>query len=144
MNRIDKIELEITSDCNALCPGCARTQHLDKITVQDFVLEDLKRILPTREYIDPVRYISNESSGKQGYEIALALSKLGVKTTLIAGPTSLNYSNDIKVMKSIDSQHNLQFKHPKYVVRTTAGPNRTIIELRMRKRGWIPFLNGPL
>ena len=54
---------------------------------------------PTREYIDPVRYISNESSGKQGYEIALALSKLGVKTTLIAGPTSLNYSNDIKVMK---------------------------------------------
>jgi len=54
---------------------------------------------PTREYIDPVRYISNESSGKQGYEIALALSKLGVKTTLVAGPTSLNYSNDIKVKK---------------------------------------------
>lgn len=52
MNRIDKIELEITSDCNALCPGCARTQHLDKITVQDFGLEDLKRILPTREHID--------------------------------------------------------------------------------------------
>jgi phosphopantothenoylcysteine decarboxylase/phosphopantothenate--cysteine ligase len=54
---------------------------------------------PTREYIDPVRYISNESSGKQGYEIALALSKLGLKTTLIAGPTSLNYSKDIKVKK---------------------------------------------
>jgi len=31
---------------------------------------------PTREYIDPIRYISNESSGKQGYEIAIALSKL--------------------------------------------------------------------
>ena len=54
---------------------------------------------PTREYIDPVRYISNESSGKQGYEIALALSKLGVKTTLVAGPTSLNYSKDIKVKR---------------------------------------------
>jgi len=54
---------------------------------------------PTREYIDPVRYISNESSGKQGYEIALALSKLGVKTTLIAGPTSLNYSKEINVKK---------------------------------------------
>jgi len=54
---------------------------------------------PTREYIDPVRYISNESSGKQGYEIALALSKLGVNTTLVAGPTSLNYSTDIKVKK---------------------------------------------
>jgi len=54
---------------------------------------------PTREYIDPVRYISNESSGKQGYEIALALSKLGVNTTLVSGPTSLNYSKDIKVKK---------------------------------------------
>tara|TARA_B110000285_G_scaffold16572_1_gene16221 strand:+ start:1 stop:861 length:861 start_codon:yes stop_codon:yes gene_type:complete len=54
---------------------------------------------PTREYIDPVRYISNESSGKQGYEIALALSRLGVNTTLVAGPTALNYSKDIKVMK---------------------------------------------
>jgi len=54
---------------------------------------------PTREYIDPVRYISNESSGKQGYEIALALSRLGVRTTLVAGPTSLNYSKDINVKK---------------------------------------------
>jgi len=54
---------------------------------------------PTREYIDPIRYISNVSSGKQGYEIALALSKLGVKTTLVAGPTSLNYSKDINVKK---------------------------------------------
>ena len=54
---------------------------------------------PTREYIDPVRYISNESSGKQGYEIALALSKMGVKTTLIAGPTSINFSKDINVKK---------------------------------------------
>ena len=43
---------------------------------------------PTREYIDPVRYISNESSGKQGYEIALAFKKLGIRTTLISGPTS--------------------------------------------------------
>jgi phosphopantothenoylcysteine decarboxylase/phosphopantothenate--cysteine ligase len=54
---------------------------------------------PTREYLDPIRYISNESSGKQGYEIALALSKLGVKTTLVAGPTSINFSKDISVKK---------------------------------------------
>ena len=45
---------------------------------------------PTREYLDPVRYISNESSGKQGYEVALALNRLGFKTTLITGPTSQN------------------------------------------------------
>ncbi len=54
---------------------------------------------PTREYIDPVRYISNESSGKQGYEIALALNRLGIKTTLITGPSNLIYRKDIKTKK---------------------------------------------
>ncbi len=54
---------------------------------------------PTREYIDPVRYISNESSGKQGYEIAVALNKLGIKTTLISGPSNLFFSKDLKVKK---------------------------------------------
>ena len=58
---------------------------------------------PTREYIDPVRYISNESSGKQGYEIALALNKLGVKTTLISGPSSINFSKDLDVKKIINA-----------------------------------------
>ena len=59
---------------------------------------------PTREYIDPVRYISNESSGKQGYEIALELSRLGIKTTLISGPTNINYSKEIKVKKIISGK----------------------------------------
>jgi len=54
---------------------------------------------PTREYIDPVRYISNESSGKQGYEIAIALSKLGIKTTLIAGPSSLVIPKSLNVKR---------------------------------------------
>ncbi len=44
---------------------------------------------PTHEYIDPVRYISNKSSGKQGYEIAKSLKKNGFDTTLITGPTNL-------------------------------------------------------
>jgi phosphopantothenoylcysteine decarboxylase/phosphopantothenate--cysteine ligase len=54
---------------------------------------------PTREYIDPVRYISNESSGKQGYEVALALKKLGIKTKLIAGPSNLASSKDLEIKK---------------------------------------------
>ena len=54
---------------------------------------------PTKEYLDPVRYISNESSGKQGYEVALALKKLGIKTKLIAGPSNLIYSKNLKVKK---------------------------------------------
>ena len=44
---------------------------------------------PTHEYIDPVRYISNRSSGKQGHEIAKSLKKNGFETTLISGPTNL-------------------------------------------------------
>lgn len=44
---------------------------------------------PTREPIDPVRYISNHSSGKQGYAIAAAAAKLGARVTLVSGPVSL-------------------------------------------------------
>jgi len=59
---------------------------------------------PTREYLDPVRYISNESSGKQGYEVALALKKLGIKTKLIAGPSNLISSKDLKIKKIISAK----------------------------------------
>ena len=62
---------------------------------------------PTKEYIDPIRFISNESSGKQGYEIAQELSRMGIKTTLISGPTKLTYSNDIKVKKVISGKEML-------------------------------------
>ena len=44
---------------------------------------------PTQEKIDPVRFISNKSSGKQGYEIANSLKNNGFETTLISGPTNL-------------------------------------------------------
>lgn len=44
---------------------------------------------PTREPIDPVRYLSNHSSGKQGYAIATALRDLGARVTLVSGPTAL-------------------------------------------------------
>jgi phosphopantothenoylcysteine decarboxylase/phosphopantothenate--cysteine ligase len=54
---------------------------------------------PTHEMIDPVRFISNKSSGKQGYEIANSLKNNGFKTTLISGPTNLNPSNGINLIK---------------------------------------------
>ena len=44
---------------------------------------------PTREAIDPVRYISNHSSGKQGHAIASALARLGADVTLVSGPVAL-------------------------------------------------------
>ena len=54
---------------------------------------------PTNEYIDPVRFITNKSSGKQGYALAKSLSKKGFNTTLISGPTNLEIDNDVKLIK---------------------------------------------
>ena len=54
---------------------------------------------PTNEYIDPVRFITNKSSGKQGYEIAKSLLKNGFQTTLISGPTNLKIDDQIKLIK---------------------------------------------
>tara|TARA_B100000579_G_scaffold437418_1_gene466678 strand:- start:2713 stop:3918 length:1206 start_codon:yes stop_codon:yes gene_type:complete len=54
---------------------------------------------PTNEYIDPVRFITNRSSGKQGFEIAKSLVKRGIETTLIAGPTNLQDPKNIKVIR---------------------------------------------
>ena len=54
---------------------------------------------PTREYIDPVRFITNRSSGKQGFELAKSLSNKGFETTLISGPTNLKINKDINFIK---------------------------------------------
>jgi phosphopantothenoylcysteine decarboxylase/phosphopantothenate--cysteine ligase len=54
---------------------------------------------PTNEYIDPVRFITNKSSGKQGYEIAKSLFRRGFDTTLISGPTNLDIDENINLIK---------------------------------------------
>ena len=54
---------------------------------------------PTNEYIDPVRFITNKSSGKQGYALAKSLAKRGFQTTLISGPTNLQIDNNINLIK---------------------------------------------
>ncbi len=67
-------------------------EALDQFFGMDQPLKGKKAIVtagPTREAIDPVRYIANRSSGKQGYAIAAALTALGANTTLISGPTEI-------------------------------------------------------
>ncbi|MEM9706965.1 MAG: bifunctional phosphopantothenoylcysteine decarboxylase/phosphopantothenate--cysteine ligase CoaBC [Pseudomonadota bacterium] len=54
---------------------------------------------PTFEPMDPVRYIANRSSGKQGYAIAAALRDLGAEVTLVTGPTSLDDPFNIKTIR---------------------------------------------
>lgn len=59
---------------------------------------------PTREYIDPVRYISNESSGKMGYTLAVAAANAGASVTIIAGPTQLIFDEKFNVHQVVSAQ----------------------------------------
>ena len=57
----------------------------------------------TREDIDPIRYLSNKSSGKMGYSLAQAAVDLGAEVTLVSGPTNLNVPDRLKEFISVDS-----------------------------------------
>ena len=76
-----------------------RIENYFKFLNKDKKLKALVTAGPTYEYIDPVRFISNKSSGKQGFELAKSLSKRGFETTLISGPTNLNINSDINLIK---------------------------------------------
>jgi phosphopantothenoylcysteine decarboxylase/phosphopantothenate--cysteine ligase len=54
---------------------------------------------PTREPVDPVRFLANHSSGRQGYAIAEALARAGAETTLVSGPVTLAPPQGVKVMR---------------------------------------------
>lgn len=80
INKIKKIELELTSNCNAACPGCARTQHLDKLTVNSISLSDIKRLFPTKDYIKHKQFklcgvLGDPILNKECFEIIEYLSK---------------------------------------------------------------------
>jgi phosphopantothenoylcysteine decarboxylase/phosphopantothenate--cysteine ligase len=62
---------------------------------------------PTREYIDPVRFISNRSSGKMGYALAMAARDRGAEVTLISGPSSLKKPFGVKFVRAETSEEML-------------------------------------
>ena len=62
---------------------------------------------PTIENIDPVRFVSNKSSGKQGFEIASELTKRGAKVTLISGPVNIPFPNCENVIQVTTAQEML-------------------------------------
>lgn len=59
---------------------------------------------PTREEIDPVRYVSNYSSGKMGYAIASAAASRGAKVVLVSGPTSLPVPEDVEFVAVVSAE----------------------------------------
>ena len=70
---------------------------------------------PTREAIDPVRYISNRSSGKMGYAIATAATKLGAEVTLVSGPVALEAPSGVTrhLVESAKEMHEQTLKQAK-------------------------------
>ncbi len=86
------------------------------LTKRDFQDENvLISAGPTIEAIDPVRFVSNHSSGKMGYAIAKAAEKRGAKVTLISGPVSLDEPVGIELAKveSCDDMANEMLSHLK-------------------------------
>jgi len=63
---------------------------------------------PTQEAIDPVRFISNHSSGKMGYEIAKSFAMAGAQVTLISGPTSLQEISFVKTISVNSAQEMME------------------------------------
>ena len=82
-------------------------QAIEAHFTQSQDLADLSVVItagPTREAIDPVRYISNHSSGKMGFAIAEAFAKRGAKVTLIAGPVNLATPQNVSRIDVISAQ----------------------------------------
>lgn len=63
---------------------------------------------PTRENLDPVRYISNHSSGKMGYALASSLAEAGAKVTLISGPVSLPCPDRCELVSVVSADEMLE------------------------------------
>ncbi|MFI4918791.1 MAG: bifunctional phosphopantothenoylcysteine decarboxylase/phosphopantothenate--cysteine ligase CoaBC [Legionellales bacterium] len=96
--------------------GLGRVSEVEQI-ISALRLHDVQQLLlgkkivitagPTRELIDPVRYLSNYSSGKMGYALAEAAQMAGAKVTLISGPTALQVSAGIELIRVETAQEML-------------------------------------
>jgi phosphopantothenoylcysteine decarboxylase/phosphopantothenate--cysteine ligase len=106
--------------CQTYGPGrMAEPVEILQYIIDSFYEKDLenKKIVitagPTIEPIDPVRYISNHSSGKMGYSIANEAQKRGAKTVLISGPTSIIPPKNVELIKinTTEEMYNAVEKH---------------------------------
>ena len=94
---------------------------------------------PTREAIDPVRYISNHSTGKMGFALAAACYAAGAKVTLIAGPVSLDTPNGVRrinvssAMKMLDVSLQMLEEHCDIFIATAAVADYRVAEVSEHK-----------
>lgn len=98
--------------CGTVGPGRLPDTEILKAEIRSFFQPDSslcgKNVLitagPTYEYIDPVRFIGNRSSGKMGYALAAAAAMRGARVTLVSGPTSLADPATVQVVRVTSAQ----------------------------------------
>jgi phosphopantothenoylcysteine decarboxylase / phosphopantothenate---cysteine ligase len=62
---------------------------------------------PTRQYLDPVRYVSNASSGRMGAALATAAIEAGYRVTIVSGPVSVTYPSAAEVLPAVSTEEML-------------------------------------
>lgn len=94
---------------------------------------------PTHEYIDRVRYLSNASSGKMGYEVACAARDNGHKVLLVSGPTNLKAPHGVKLIKVTSARE-------MYKITTKLFANTNILIMAAAVSDYTPssYFNGKL
>ncbi len=117
---------------------------LDPLTIVDMAVahfspvNDLKHLNimitagPTREPLDPVRYISNHSSGKMGFAIAAAAARRGANVTLVSGPVSLPtppFVKRVDVMTALEMEAAVNASVQQQNILSVAPPWRIIAQL---------------
>lgn len=108
-------------------------------------LENLRVLVtagPTREKIDPVRFISNHSTGKMGYAIAEMAAKRGAKVVLISGPSDLNFPPSVEGIR-VESARDMyeavmeKYEHVDVVIKTAAVADyrpKTVHDQKVKKQ----------
>ena len=102
--------------------------YINNLTNEKRDFEGVKALVtagPTREFLDPVRYLSNRSTGRMGYAIANTFLKRGADVTLISGPTDIKPPTGVKVIRIETAQEMFQcvkeeFKGVDVVVKAAA------------------------
>ena len=109
------------SEPENIVDGIERYSIFSKFENFDIVLKNKKILITsgrTKENIDPVRYLSNNSSGKMGYSLAQAAVDLGAEVTLISGPTNLKVPNGLEKFIFVESALEMYEKVDKYFKNT--------------------------
>ena len=109
------------SEPENIVDGIERYSIFSKFENFDIVLKNKKILITsgrTKENIDPVRYLSNNSSGKMGYSLAQAAVDLGAEVTLISGPTNLKVPNGLEKFIFVESALEMYEKVDEYFKNT--------------------------